>query len=969
MVTWRLHSALSGAIILQIKKMQKYFFALLLSFVSFYAVAGSLKGTITDSKNSPLTGVVVTVTGAGKGAVSDFDGKYEINDLNAGSYDIVFTYATYKTVTQNISILSGQEATLDIKLLPETTELTDQVVKAVRITNTENSVISEIKNSNTIVSGTSAAQISKSLDRNAADVAKRIPGVTIQDDRFIVIRGLPDRYNNVWLNDASTPSSEADKKSFSFDIIPAGLIDRLLIYKAPSPELPGDFAGGMVKVYSTCLTDKDQVIVNLSASSREYSTGTDFNYNKHSSTDWLGYDDGARSIPKAIPNPIDTKAPDYKANIAAWSKSFGNDWVINTSKASPDYRFSASMAKVFKFRKWKLSNVAGVVYGNTNTNIKYHRQDFEDSVSMKYNYSDQRSVNTVNTGFMENIGASIGNTKIEFRNLYSQVGTSSLTVRRTIKDTGNATHPDEKSYSMGYDSRATYASELSGTHKNKKDTRKYNWTLGYTDLFKNQPNLRRIKYLKQQNQPDSLFRAQVANQVDIFNGGGRFYSSLYEHTYSFSHMFTQTIKVTKDFSFDVSAGNYLEYKERSFKIRELGYLKGSSLATTNKLLYLPVDQIFADTNVDGAKKFKIGETINGYDHYDAQNELIASFINLRAPIGKRLTLCGGARYEYNMQSIQGTNNTTNFSSDVKTNFLLPSVNASYNFNDKSLMRAAYGQTLNRPEFREWSNLFYYDFDEIAGIYGALYPNEYSKNAPTSGDTLKVARIQNFDVRYELYPAMGEMISIGGFYKSFRDPIMRAVLNSSDNKSFTFINAKDGYCYGLELDVRKNLSVFDSLLGTRIFGNFTLVGNLTLTQSQVNIDTNKNQELNDLTPKAKLQGQSPYILNLGMYYQNSRTGLQGSLLYNIFGARMYAIGKTVSGSQSIGEMPVQTLDFTVSKLFFKHYILTMGVQNLLDSRVVYLLDMNKDGKFDSKHDLEFKTYNPGRYYSIGVKVKF
>jgi outer membrane receptor protein involved in Fe transport len=251
----------------------------------------------------------------------------------------------------------------------------------------------------------------------------------------------------------------------------------------------------------------------------------------------------------------------------------------------------------------------------------------------------------------------------------------------------------------------------------------------------------------------------------------------------------------------------------------------------------------------------------------------------------------------------------------------------------------------------------------------LYPNEYSKNAPNSGDTLKVARIQNYDVRYELYPAMGEMISIGGFYKSFQDPIMRAVLNSSDNKSFTFINAKDGYCYGLELDVRKNLGVFDSLLGTRIFGNFTFVGNLTLTQSQINVDTNKRQELNDLTPKSKLQGQSPYILNLGMYFQNSRLGLQGSLLYNVFGARLYAIGKTVAGSQSIGEMPVETLDFTVSKLFFKHYILTLGVQNLLDSRVVYMLDMNKDGKFDSKHDLEYKTYNPGRYYTVGVKVKF
>jgi hypothetical protein len=953
--------------------MKRFLCFLIFFFVyadSFAAnISGTINGTVTDAKSDPLTGVVVAITATSKGAVTDFDGKYEIKGLENGTYEIVFTYPTYKTYKQSITITGNQDVVLNMKMYPETTELKGTEIKAIRITNTENSVINEIRTSNTIVSGTSQAQISKTLDRNAAEVAKRIPGVTIQDDRFIVIRGLPDRYNTVWLNDASTPSSEADKKSFSFDIIPAGLIDRLLIYKAPSPELPGDFAGGMVKVFSTCLTDKDQVIISLSASSREYTTGTNFNANKHGATDWLGYDDGKRSMPKGIPDFISSKDPNYKTNIASWSKSFGNDWTINTTKASPDYRFSAAMAKVFKFKKWKLSNIAGLVYSNVNNNTRYHRQDF-DSTAMKYNYSDLKSTTTVNAGFMENIGASIGNTKIEFRNLYNQVGTSSITIRNAIRDTGIATHPDERSYNMGYDSRATYASELSGTHKNKADTRKYNWTLGYTDLFKNQPDLRRIKYSKVQSQSDSFFKAQVANQVDIFNGGGRYYASLYEHTYSFNHMLTQTIKVNDDFSFDVNAGNYLEYKARSYKIRELGYLKGSTSTTTTNLLYLPVDQIFADSNVDGSKRFKIGENTNGYDHYNAQNELIASFINLKVPIGKRLTLCGGVRYEYNMQSFQGILNFVDtVSSDVKTKFLLPSVNASYNFSEKSLIRAAYGKTVNRPEFREWSNLFYYDFDEIAGIYGALYPNEYSKNSPNSGDTLKVAEIQNFDVRYELYPSTGEMISVGGFYKSMKNPIVRAILNSSDNKSFTFINADNGYCYGIEVDVRKNLSVFDSMFHTKIFSNFTLVGNLTLAQSQLTIDTAKRKELHDLMPKSNLQGQSPYIVNMGMYYQSAELGLQGSLLYNVFGARMYALGKTIVGGESIGEMPVQTFDFTLSKLFHKHYILTLGVQNMLDSRVVYMLDVNRDRKYDSKHDLEYKTYNIGRYYTIGIKVKF
>ncbi len=948
--------------------MQKYFYAIFLAFLSFQVFAGGIKGSITDSKNNaPLTGVVISLVGTDKGAVSDFDGKYEIAGVANGTYEIVFTYPTYNVYKQSLTISGDQEILLDMKMMPETTDLKEHVVKTTRITNTENSVISEIKNSNTIVSGTSAAQISKTLDRNAADVAKRIPGVTIQDDRFIVIRGLPDRYNTVWMNDASTPSSEADKKSFSFDIIPAGLIDRLLIYKAPSPELPGDFAGGMVKVYSTCLTDKNQVIVSLSTSSREFSTGTNFNYNKASKTDWLGYDDGSRSLPKGIPDRITSTDPTYKANIGAWSKSFGNDWVVNSKSASPDARFSAAMSNVWKFKSWKLGNTAGVVYSNTNTNYRYHRQDY-DSAARRYNYMDQRSVNNVNAGFMENIGMSMGNTKIEFRNLYNQVGISSLTIRNTIKDTGAATHPDERSYNMAYDSKATYSSQLSGSHKNNADTRKYTWTLGYTDLFKNQPDLRRIKYNKSQAQSDSFFKAQVANQVDILNGGGRYYATLFEHTYSFNHQFTQNVKINDDFNFDVNVGNYVEYKDRSYKIRELGYTINANNTTSKNLLYLPVNNIFADSNVDGSKRFKIGENTQPYDHYDAQNKLIASFINLKVPVGKRLTVCGGARYEDNMQSLKAVLNLDTITSDVTTKFLLPSFNASWNFSERSLVRAAYGKTLNRPEFREWSTLFFYDFDELGGTYGALFPTDYSKNGPNRGDTLKVAEIQNFDVRYELYPNMGEMISIGAFYKSFRNPIMKAVLNGGDSKSYTFINANDGYCVGLELDARKNLGIFDSLFGTKIFSNFTLVGNLTLTKSQINIDTTR-KGLGSLIPKTALQGQSPYIVNLGVYYQSAAQGIQGSLLYNVFGTRMYAIGQTVAGAESIGEMPVETFDFTISKLFFKHYILTLGVQNMLNSRVVFMNDVNRDNKFDSRHDLEYKTYNTGRYYSLGVKIKF
>lgn len=951
--------------------MLKYFYVLFLSILSVNALAGSIKGTVTDSKNgTPLSGVVVALQGTAKGTVTNFDGKYEIAEVANGTYEISFTYATYITVKQTITLSSNEALVLDIKLMPENTELKTQVIKSARITNTEASVISEIKNSSNVVSGTSAAQISKTMDRNAAEVVKRIPGVTIQDDKFIVVRGLPDRYNTVWLNDASTPSSEADKKAFSFDIIPAGLIDRIMVFKTPSPELPGDFAGGMIKVYTTSIPDKNQYSVSLQTSSREYSTGSSFNYQATGKTDWLGYDDGKRNIPSVVPDQITTKDPNYKANISSWSKSFGNDWAVNEKKANPDVRFSLAASNVVKVRNVKIGNTLGIAYTNTNTVNTINRMDWTDSASKAYNFVDRRSTNTVNVGLMDNLGISFGNSKIEFKNLYNQTGVSLMTLRRDDSDQFTPASAPSKSYLFQYDSKATYSSQLTGTHRNNNDTRKYTWALGYNDLFRNMPDRRILTYSLNSNGPDEpVYSTSLNGGANILNGG-RLYSALYEHTYSFSQQFTQKVNV-KDIPVELNAGSYLEYKQRSFSMREFAYTYHTLRNPDNSFLAsLPVDQIFADSNVDGGtRRFKINEMTHDYDHYNAYNRLYAGFISTRIPIGS-FNLSGGVRYEHNTQALNAVANLDTVAPELTTKFLLPSVNASYNFSDRSLIRAAYGKTVNRPEFREWAPIVYYDFDELLTIKGSLFPS----TANPKGNALKVAQINNFDVRYELYPHAEEMVQIGSFYKTFTDPIQRVLVpgaSSGDNKTISYINATSAYCYGVEFDIRKNLGGLDSLFSTNIFSHLTLVGNVSLVKSEITVDTTLATGLAGGLPKSTMVGQAPYIINCGLFYQNEQNAIQGSLLYNISGPRLYALGTNEVGGQSIGEMPFRSLDFAASKGIKKHILITVGIQNLLNGRVLFLKDMNHDGKFDSKDgiDRDFRSYYPGRYYSLGVKIKF
>lgn len=530
-----------------------FFFALLL--LSNITYAAQIKGTVKDANTGfPLIGVIVNLTNTSIGNATDIDGKFLLDKVSAGTYEIKFSYSGFETVTEQIKV-SANEMILDITMKPEKTELKELTVKGTKVTSTENAVMMEVKNSLSLASGIGAKQIAKTLDRSAADVVKRVPGVTIQDEKFIVVRGLPDRYNTVWLNDATAPSAEIDKKSFSFDIIPSGSIDRILIFKTPSADLPGDFAGGMIKIFTNSITDNNTISVGFQTSWRDNTTGNNFIYSKTSSTDWLGYDDGGRGIPKGAPDYISKNDP----NNSALSKSFGNDWGVNNKVAPNDYRLSLSLSNMVKFKKFKVGNTFALSYSNLYTNYNIHRMEWDSSTATD-NYMIHKSENKVSATLMDNVAVVFGNSKIEFKNFYNQLGKSTAYIFNTIVDTSLVqSNSIDKNYVYDYQSTATYMSQLMGSHKSKSENTLYTWLLGYTDLFKNEPNLRQIRYSKQPGQDDSMYRAAIpSGAIDIVNGGGRYYSTLYEKCFSLNHQFTQKVNFSDNYKISFVAGNFIE---------------------------------------------------------------------------------------------------------------------------------------------------------------------------------------------------------------------------------------------------------------------------------------------------------------------------------------------------------------------------------------------------------------------------
>ncbi|MBS1686382.1 MAG: TonB-dependent receptor [Bacteroidetes bacterium] len=909
--------------------------------------AGTLSGHIIDDKKQAVIGAIVMLDSSTTlAAQTDYDGNYTIENIPAGRHMIRISYVSYTTINQEIQINEGAN-TNDVTLEPEAQKIKEVTVQEVRRRNTENAVNLEIRKANSIVSGISSAQIQKTQDRSAADVVKRIPGVTIVDGRFINIRGLNDRYNNVFLNDAAAPSSEADRRAFSFDVIPSGMIERILIYKTPSAELPGDFAGGMVKIYTPAMPDKNSVTVSYTTSFREGSTFQPFFSTAGSKTDMLGFDNGYRNMPAGTPSYIQKNNP----NISGITKSFNNDWGINRGQSIPDQRAAFTLQRVVKKGKFQFGNTTALTYTNTQTTYLIHRADY-DSVGKNMEQSDTVSTRTVYSGIMENMAFKWGGNQIEVKALLNQMGMSQTTLRN---DTFNG--KNERFYAEYYQQRTTALTQLAGGHHFNDDATIYSWNLSYAYSARKEPDFKRIKF--SYNPYDSLYKAQVANVVDPVNGGGRFYSDLKEHVFSFNHGIRQNIK-TPRYTFELSAGNYVEYKTRSFAARLIGYTIRPS-ATAQHLLEQPLATIFDPTVVGESTNFRLDEITSPSDAYKAQNLQIASYVNFVFPVENIMKIIVGVRHEYNKQSLQSHVNLDSVSPSIVTHFVLPSFNAAFNIHPNMLIRAAYGMTVNRPEFREWSPFYFYDFQLSAGNYGSLFPTVFYPN----GTLLNVAKIQNVDLRYEFYPSPGDMIHVGGFFKYFKDPIQQVITptGGNDSKGFTFINGDHAYTAGAEVDIRKNLG-FMQHSARNVMADFNLVLNAAYIYSRLYLP-----DLPSLSHTTQLQGQSPYIVNAGLYYQNDSIGLQASLLYNVSGPRIYAIGNQFY--PNIGEMPKHSLDLTLSYTVFKRLTFIVAIQDILAQSSRLVLDIDRNGKFDTRHglDREIRSYVMNRYYSVGVRAKF
>ena len=943
---------------------------LLLVFFSFFFLLsaahgqqGKLAGKVTDKKTREgVIGATVLVPGTTQAAPVALDGSYSLA-LDAGTYTISMTYVGYKPLTvTGVVIRSGQTTTLDGALEESATSLTEVTVTGVKQTGTEVALIQDLKKSEVVVSGMSSDQIVKTLDRDAAEVVKRIPGVTIQSNNFIVIRGLAERYNTVLLNDALTPSAEVDTRSFSFDILPSSVIDRVLIFKSAAPELPGEFGGGVVKVYT-----KNSVLTNttsftLSGWNRVGTTFKEgYQQGPTSGADWLGFDNGLRQPPTPAlrPGAFDANSPLSADQLRQAGLGLRQQWQPTLQNAMPDLRASLGLTRKFELGHVYLSNVTSISYANTREQYTIDRQRYQTDydpatgrATPVYTYQDLRSLTATRLGVIHNWQARLNDyNRLDFRNFLNQYGTNEVVHRTGISYDQGGDGQERDNYALHYQSRTIYSGQLGGTHDVGAARRTtLTWATGYNYVFRDEPDYRRYRSQRdvlpagQERGPFQVVVSPNGTQYD----NSSYFSKLNENTYQTSGQVERRLQgrdTTQVNQYKLRAGYYAEYKERRYDSRYFSYVRGSSVS--QRLLRLPIDQIFQPENLNDRTGFKLVEGTTPLDRYRANNTLVAAYLSGVAPVSDKFSVSGGVRLEYNRKFLQSGDPSTHPYEEKRT-FLLPSFNATYNFNDRSLVRLAGGMTVNRPEFREIAPYVYYDFTNDANIQGDT--------------TLRTAKIYSGDFRYEFYPSRSEMLSVGVFYKYFTDAIEQTtVATTGSSLSLTYLNADHAYDVGVEVEARKGLV---DITDNRFLQRVSFVLNASLIKSAVTL---VNGAQNFAPNGRPLQGQSPYVVNAGVFYQDDERRWQVSAQYNVIGPRILFVSDN-SQNYSVFDLPRHVVDLAVTKGLGPHLDLRVGVQDLLNQYTRQYYDFDRSGSISGGETGSFGRYRRGQYTTVGLTFK-
>jgi len=901
---------------------------------------GKISGTVSDKKTGEtLIGVSVKIAGTTRGVGTDVDGKYILSGLTEGKYIIEVSYIGYSTKKiTDVEVKNNATTSLNVIMEEGGSQTLNQVVITASFKQeSTNALYAQQKNSALISDGISSEQIKKSPDKNTSDVLKRVSGATIQDNKFVIVRGLSDRYNTATLDNSTLPSTEPNRKAFSFDIVPSNLVDKITISKTATPDLPADFAGGAVQISTKDIPDQNFISFGVGYGYNTQSTFKDFLGTSKSALNYLGFDDGSKQLASNFPSRKKIANGLTTARNNSSLRSLSNDFSINNTSALPSQNYQFSLGRVKQFKN---NNRFGALFSLTYRNSQNINQDVK-RYFYEYDYNDNQYKFSTNLGALANFAYSFGKNKISFKNIYNKTYDDNYTERTGID---NSSTTANKFYAYDILQKSLLKNTLEGDHQIGRKNSKLKWTLSLSNVKNNQPNQLKIVYVKPVSALNDPTVAYQANVTSLGKENSRLFTDLDENIYSGDVNYSTPFKLfSASTTFKVGLGS--QYRERTFTARFLGAQLSTNIdpALFESIRKLPVDQIFSP-ELFRSGVYKLAEIGSDADNYDANSLTSYGYAMLDQKFGEKVRVVYGLRAEnYHIQ----LNTTKTLIDDTKLD-LLPSVNFTYSINPKSNFRASYYRTLARPEFRELAPFSFYDYELLANQSG--------------NPDLKRTAIDNADLRYEMYPGSGEILSFSVFYKKFTNAIESYRYDVNSTPDISYFNTAKATTYGIELEARKNLGFIND---SQSLKNTTAYVNLSLIKSEV-----KNPDDQKYIDKTRpMVGQSPYVVNAGLQHTALNNKLNFNLLYNKIGRRI--IQASGINFPSTWEAPRNVFDFQVGYKVLKNKgEIKFNAGDILSERSTIYFDYNKNKKYDRDGgDETITSYKPGTNLSLSFSYTF
>lgn len=865
-----------------------------------------IQGRVLDAETGrPLPGAQVRVDGTPLGTLAGAGGRYILRDVPAGAGAVTASYIGYaeKRIT-GVEIEPGQTSALDIALVPRAIAVQGITVSAERERGSVGRALHAQRTAVGVTSAVTAEDISRTGDGDAAAASQRVSGVTVQDGKYVSVRGLGERYTTASLNGARIPSPEPERRVVPLDLFPSGLLQTVTTSKTFTPNLSGDFSGAQVDIRTREFPSRRNTTLSASVGYRPGITGQSVLVAPGTGGEMWALAGQSRDLPEAVAAWGRFENSPGQAEINRMVNAFRNAWTARSGTAAPPTSFSVSSGGTETIFQRQVGYLASATYSQgQEARLDEVRSSAIAGAEGRTQEVDRFEGSTGQHGVLWGgvLNLSIlseAGTRISLNNTYNRSADHDARRESGFSENLRVQLQVDR---LRYVERSVRSTQLTAEHQ-IGDRKRLDWSLSSSAVGRREPDRSEVVYVVEDGLPPVW--AGDGNQGAVRTFGDLGESAL-EGTMEYRHSFGPAGRPLELRIGTLARWTQREAENRAYSISARG---GSTVGSSRQIRELAPEEIF-DGRFSGPEdaEFRVAPLGQG-GSYTARDALVAGFGMAEIPLGRRASLVVGARLEHSLVEVEAEPTVR---AAVRTapryTDVLPSFTLNVRLTDQQNLRLAASQTLSRPEYRELAPVQYREVIGGEDVIG---------NAD-----LRRTLVQNLDARWEWYPGPGGIVSVALFAKRFQDPIERVYLAGSGTRLVTFVNADGAENYGLELELRRQLgSVVEVLSPLSIFANATLMrSEIRIGDDVLASRTNANRPM---------VGQAPYVFNTGLTYATDGGRTSGTLLYNVVGPRIVvAAGAPLPDAY---EQPRHALDLSLRLPLPGEMTAKLDVKNLLDA---------------------------------------